>query len=166
VHSNGFSLVRKIVSISGLGWDAPAPFAEGKALGEALLTPTRIYVKPLLKAIRETKALKALAHITGGGFPENIPRVLPKTLSAEIDLGSIPVPAVFSWLAKTGGVEAKEMLRTFNCGVGMIVVVSAENAKIVTDALTAEGETVVPLGRMVERPEGGAGVIYKGTLGL
>lgn len=166
VHSNGFSLVRKIVSLSGLGWDAPAPFAADKKLGEALLTPTRIYVKPLLKAIRETKALKALAHITGGGFPENIPRVLPKTLSAEIELGNIPVPAVFSWLAKTGGVEPKEMLRTFNCGVGMIVVVSPENAKIVTDALAAEGETVVQLGRMIERPEGGAGVIYKGTLGL
>ncbi|MBW6420502.1 phosphoribosylformylglycinamidine cyclo-ligase [Rhizobium sp. XQZ8] len=166
VHSNGFSLVRKIVTLSGLAWDAPAPFRDGMTLGEALLTPTRIYVKPLLKAIRETGALKALAHITGGGFPENIPRVLPKTLSAEVELGSIPVPAVFSWLAKTGGVEAKEMLRTFNCGIGMIVVVDAENAKAVTDVLTREGETVVQLGHMVERPEGGAGVIYKGTLGL
>lgn len=166
VHSNGFSLVRKIVSVSGLGWDAPAPFADGKKLGEALLTPTRIYVKPLLKAIRETGALKALAHITGGGFPENIPRVLPKHLAAEIDLDAIKVPAVFSWLAKTGGVEAKEMLRTFNCGVGMIVVVSAENAEKVTDALTAEGETVFPLGRMVAREEGAHGTIYKGTLGL
>ena len=166
VHSNGFSLVRKIVSLSGLGWDAPAPFAEGKKLGEALLTPTRIYVKPLLKAIRETGALKALAHITGGGFPENIPRVLPKHLAAEIDLGSIEVPAVFSWLAKTGGVAANEMLRTFNCGVGMIVVVSAENAKTVTDALTAQGETVFPLGRMVAREEGAHGTIYKGTLAL
>jgi len=166
VHSNGFSLVRKIVTLSGLAWDAPAPFRDGMTLGEALLTPTRIYVKPLLKAIHETGALKALAHITGGGFPENIPRVLPKTLSAEVELDSIPVPAVFSWLAKTGGVEAKEMLRTFNCGIGMIIVVDAENAKTVTDVLTREGETVVPLGRMVERPEGGAGVIYKGTLGL
>jgi len=166
VHSNGFSLVRKIVTLSGLAWDAPAPFRDGMTLGEALLTPTRIYVKPLLKAIRETGALKALAHITGGGFPENIPRVLPKTLSAEVELGSIPVPAVFSWLAKTGGVEAKEMLRTFNCGIGMIVVVDAENAKAVTDVLTREGETVVQLGHMVERPEGGAGVIYKGTLSL
>ena len=166
VHSNGFSLVRKIVSISGLGWDAPAPFFDGKSLGEALLTPTRIYVKPLLKAIRETGALKALAHITGGGFPENIPRVLPKNLAAEIDLDSIPVPPVFSWLARTGGVEAKEMLRTFNCGIGMILVVSAENVQSVADILTGEGEIVVPLGRMVERPDGGAGVIYKGTLHL
>ncbi|CDN53426.1 Phosphoribosylformylglycinamidine cyclo-ligase [Neorhizobium galegae bv. officinalis bv. officinalis str. HAMBI 1141] len=166
VHSNGFSLVRKIVTLSGLEWDAPAPFREGMTLGEALLTPTRIYVKPLLKAIRETGALKALAHITGGGFPENIPRVLPKNLAAEIDLDSIPVPPVFSWLAKTGGVEPKEMLRTFNCGVGMIAVVAPENAQAVADILTGEGEIVVPLGRMVERAEGGPGVIYQGTLGL
>ncbi|WP_105421366.1 phosphoribosylformylglycinamidine cyclo-ligase [Neorhizobium sp. T25_27] len=166
VHSNGFSLVRKIVTLSGLAWDAPAPFREGMALGEALLTPTRIYVKPLLKAIRETGALKALAHITGGGFPENIPRVLPKNLAAEIDLDSIPVPPVFSWLAKTGGVEAKEMLRTFNCGIGMIIVVAPENAQAVADILTGEGEIVVPLGSMAERAEGGPGVIYQGTLGL
>ncbi|UIK06797.1 phosphoribosylformylglycinamidine cyclo-ligase [Neorhizobium galegae] len=166
VHSNGFSLVRKIVTLSGLGWDAPAPFREGMTLGEALLTPTRIYVKPLLKAIRETGALKALAHITGGGFPENIPRVLPKHLAAEVDLDSIPVPPVFSWLAKTGGVEPKEMLRTFNCGIGMIVVVAPENAQAVADILTGEGEIVVPLGRMVERAEAGPGVIYQGTLGL
>jgi len=166
VHSNGFSLVRKIVELSGLGWDAPAPFAEGKKLGEALLTPTRIYVKPLLKAIRETKAIKALAHITGGGFPENIPRVLPKHLAAEINLSSVKVPAVFSWLAKTGGVEAKEMLRTFNCGIGMIAVVSAENVEAVTKALEAEGEKIVVLGRMIARAEGAAGTQYQGTLGL
>ncbi|TWD57369.1 phosphoribosylformylglycinamidine cyclo-ligase [Agrobacterium vitis] len=166
VHSNGFSLVRKIVELSGLGWDAPAPFADGKTLGAALLTPTRIYVKPLLKAIRETKALKALAHITGGGFPENIPRVLPKHLAAEIDLASISVPAVFSWLAKIGGVAQNEMLRTFNCGVGMIVVVSAENADKVTTVLEAEGEKVARLGRMIARSEGAPGTVYKGTLGL
>ena len=166
VHSNGFSLVRKIVSVSKLDWSDAAPFTPGKTLGEALLTPTRIYVKPLLKAIRETGAIKALAHITGGGFPENIPRVLPKNLAAEIDLDSIPVPPVFSWLARTGGVEAKEMLRTFNCGIGMIVVVAAENAQAVTDILTAEGEVVVPLGRMVAREEGAPGTIYEGTLSL
>ncbi|MBB3314227.1 phosphoribosylformylglycinamidine cyclo-ligase [Rhizobium sp. BK181] len=166
VHSNGFSLVRKIVGISGLAWDAPAPFAEGKSLGEALLTPTRIYVKPLLKAIRETKAIKALAHITGGGFPENIPRVLPKHLAAEIDLTAVKVPAVFSWLSKTGGVEANEMLRTFNCGIGMIAVVSAESVATVTAALEAEGETVVTLGRMIARAEGAGGTLYKGTLAI
>ncbi len=166
VHSNGFSLVRKIVEVSGLAWDAPAPFAEGKSLGAALLTPTRIYVKPLLKAIKETKALKALAHITGGGFPENIPRVLPKHLAAEIDLSSFQVPDVFSWLAKTGGVAQNEMLRTFNCGIGMIVVVSADKVDEVTKVLEAEGETVARLGRMIAREDGAHGVTYKGTLAL
>ena len=166
VHSNGYSLVRKIVTLSGLGWDAPAPFDGAKSLGEALLTPTKIYVKPLLKAIRETGAIKALAHITGGGFPENIPRVLPKHLAAEIDLAAVKAPAVFSWLAKTGGVEATEMLRTFNCGVGMIAVVPADKADAVVAALSAEGESVFRLGRMVARDEGAAGTIYKGTLAL
>ncbi len=166
VHSNGFSLVRKIVELSGLGWDSPAPFAADAKLGEALLTPTRIYVKPLLKAIRETGALKALAHITGGGFPENIPRVLPKHLAAEIDLDAVAVPPVFSWLAKTGGVAQNEMLRTFNCGIGMIVVVAASDVERVTAVLAGEGERVVTLGRMVARAEGAAGTIYKGTLAL
>ncbi|RKE85300.1 phosphoribosylformylglycinamidine cyclo-ligase [Rhizobium sp. AG855] len=166
VHSNGFSLVRKIVELSGLAWDAPSPFAEGQSLGAALLTPTRIYVKPLLKAIKETKALKALAHITGGGFPENIPRVLPKHLAAEIDLTSFQVPAVFSWLAKTGGVAQNEMLRTFNCGIGMIVVVSADKVDEVTKVLEAEGETAARLGRMIAREDGAHGVTYKGALAL
>ncbi|GGD82483.1 phosphoribosylformylglycinamidine cyclo-ligase [Rhizobium anhuiense] len=166
VHSNGFSLVRKIVELSGLDWSAAAPFAEGRLLGEALLEPTRIYVKPLLKAIRETGAIKALAHITGGGFPENIPRVLPKHLAAEIDLDAVKVPAVFSWLAKTGGVESREMLRTFNCGVGMIAVVAVENVAAVSAALEAEGETVITLGRMIARNEGAAGTVYKGTLAI
>lgn len=166
VHSNGFSLVRKIVGISGLAWDAPAPFADGKTLGEALLTPTRIYVKQLLSVIRETGAIKALAHITGGGFPENIPRVLPKHLAAEIDLAAVKVPAVFSWLSKTGGVEANEMLRTFNCGIGMIAVVSAENADTVISALEAQGESVVRLGRMIARAEGAHGTVYKGKLAI
>ncbi|MGZ2379534.1 phosphoribosylformylglycinamidine cyclo-ligase [Rhizobium leguminosarum] len=166
VHSNGFSLVRKIVELSGLDWSAAAPFAEGRKLGEALLEPTRIYVKPLLKAIRETGAIKALAHITGGGFPENIPRVLPKHLAAEIDLAAVQVPPVFSWLAKTGGVDSKEMLRTFNCGVGMIAVVAGENVAAVSAALEAEGETVITLGRMIARDEGAAGTVYKGTLAI
>ncbi|ACP24723.1 phosphoribosylformylglycinamidine cyclo-ligase [Sinorhizobium fredii NGR234] len=165
VHSNGYSLVRKIVSLSGLAWDAPAPFGEG-TLADLLMTPTRIYVKPLLKAIRATGAIKALAHITGGGFPENIPRVLPKHLAAEIDLDAIKPPAVFSWLAKTGGVAANEMLRTFNCGVGMIAVVPAEEADRVAAVLAGEGETVFRLGRMVARQDGAPGTIYKGSLAL
>ncbi|MBX9455585.1 MAG: phosphoribosylformylglycinamidine cyclo-ligase [Rhizobium sp.] len=166
VHSNGYSLVRKIVELSGLGWDAPAPFDGDKTLGEALLTPTKIYVKPLLKAIRETGAIKALAHITGGGFPENIPRVLPKALAAEVDLDAIPVQPVFRWLASAGGVAEKEMLRTFNCGVGMIAVVPADKADAVAAILTGEGETVVALGRMIVRAEDDAGVSYKGKLAL
>ncbi|MBD9371739.1 phosphoribosylformylglycinamidine cyclo-ligase [Rhizobium sp. ARZ01] len=166
VHSNGYSLVRKIVALSGLAWDAPAPFAAGQTLAEALMTPTKIYVKPLLKAIRETGAIKALAHITGGGFPENIPRVLPKHLAAEIDLGAVKAPAVFSWLSKTGGVAANEMLRTFNCGVGMIAVVSAGEVEKVSAVLAAEGESVFTLGRMIARDDGAPGTNYKGTLAL
>jgi phosphoribosylformylglycinamidine cyclo-ligase len=166
VHSNGYSLVRKIVELSGLGWEAIAPFEPQKSLAEALLEPTKIYVKPLLKAIRETGAIKALAHITGGGFPENIPRVLPKTLAAEIDLAEIPVKPVFRWLARTGGVAEREMLRTFNCGIGMIAVVPADQAEAVRAVLAAEGETVVALGRMIARAEGEPGVAYKGALAL
>ena len=166
VHSNGYSLVRKIVGLSGLDYADKAPFNADITLAEALLAPTKIYVKPLLKAIRETGAIKALAHITGGGFPENIPRVLPEGLSAEIDLDAVKAPPVFGWLAQTGGVEPKEMLRTFNCGVGMIVVVSEENATKVTDILTGEGESVVRLGAIGTRDAGAPGVTYKGTLSL
>ncbi|MEX2520387.1 MAG: phosphoribosylformylglycinamidine cyclo-ligase, partial [Paracoccaceae bacterium] len=115
VHSNGFSLVRKVVERAGLGWDAPAPFAEGP-LGAAFLTPTRIYVPGALAAIRAGAA--ALAHITGGGLTENLPRVLPKGIGAEVDLGSWPLPPVFRWLMAEAGIGAEEMLKTFNCGVG------------------------------------------------
>jgi phosphoribosylformylglycinamidine cyclo-ligase len=154
VHSNGFSLVRRIVEREGLGWDAPAPFAPERSLGEALLEPTRIYVKPLLSAIRATGAIKALAHITGGGFPENIPRVLSEGLGAHLDLSTIAVPPVFGWLASAGGVAQSEMLRTFNCGVGMIVVVSAEAQEQVMQALTEAGEKPFRLGEVVARSEG------------
>ena len=164
LHSNGFSLIRKIVEISGLKWSDPAPFTDGLSLGEALLEPTRIYVKPLLKAIRGTHGIKALAHITGGGFPDNIPRVLPKDFSAELDLDSIDVPPVFSWLAKTGGVAPDEMMRTFNCGIGMIAVVAAGQAAQVAAVLQEAGETVAPVGRIVPRRD--AGVIYRGSLAL
>jgi len=166
VHSNGFSLVRRIVERSGLGYDAPAPFAPSTSLGAALMEPTRIYVKSLLAAIRETGAIKALAHITGGGFPENLPRVLPQGLAAEIDLGAISPQPVFSWLAQTGGVAMEEMLRTFNCGVGMVAVVSAADSDTVIKALEARGESVIQLGRLTERGDGEAGVIYQGSLAL
>jgi phosphoribosylformylglycinamidine cyclo-ligase len=149
VHSNGYSLVRRIVQHTGLRWDAPAPFDSGRDLGAALIEPTRIYVASCLKAIRTTKSVKALAHITGGGFPDNIPRVLPKGLGAEIDLTRVPVPPVFQWLASAGNVAQAEMLRTFNCGIGMIAVVAANEADAVEAALKSAGEAVVRLGTLV-----------------
>ena len=164
VHSNGFSLVRRIVELSGLGWSDPAPFAKDLTLGEALLEPTRIYVASVLQAIRNTHGIKALAHITGGGFPDNIPRVLPDDFSAELDLDQIDVPPVFSWLAKTGGVAPEEMMRTFNCGIGMVIVVSGGQAAQVAAVLQEAGETVTPIGRIVPRRD--AGVIYRGSISL
>ena len=164
VHSNGYSLVRRIVSSSGIGWDDKAPFDGYRSLGEALLTPTRIYVKSVLAAIRSTHGIKALAHITGGGFPENIPRVLPKDFAAELDLDAIEVPRVFSWLAKTGGVAPAEMMRTFNCGIGMVMVVAAGQAAQVAAVLAQQGEEVTTIGRIMPRRE--AGVVYRGEIGL
>ncbi|MBU0585212.1 MAG: phosphoribosylformylglycinamidine cyclo-ligase [Alphaproteobacteria bacterium] len=164
LHSNGFSLVRRIVEQSGLGWNDTAPFADGSTLAEALLEPTRIYVKSMLAAIRGTHGIKALAHITGGGFPENIPRVLPKDFSAELELGAIDVPPVFSWLAATGGVAETEMMRTFNCGIGMVLVVASGQAAQVAAVLQEAGETVTSIGRIVPRRD--AGVIYRGAIAL
>jgi phosphoribosylformylglycinamidine cyclo-ligase len=166
IHSNGYSLVRKIVTTSGLAWNAPAPFDKSRELGSALIEPTRIYVNSCLKAIRETKAVKALAHITGGGFPENIPRVLPKGLGAEIDLARVPLPAVFKWLAGTGGVAESEMLRTFNCGIGMVVVAEKSRADEVAAAFAACGETVTRLGTIVPMSGDGARVRFSGHLDL
>ena len=164
VHSNGFSLVRRIVSESGLRWSDPAPFADDRTLGAALLEPTRIYVRSVLRAIRGTHGIKALAHITGGGFAENIPRVLPKDFAAELDLEAIEVPPVFSWLARMGGVRPAEMMRTFNCGVGMILVVASGQAAQVAAVLQEAGENVSPIGRIVPRRD--AGVIYRGSIDL
>ena len=158
VHSNGFSLVRRILEANNLSFTDPAPFAEGKSIGEALLEPTRIYVRSTLKAIRETGGIKALAHITGGGFPENIPRVLPDGLAAHLDLATVTPPPVFGWLQKLGGVANKEMLRTFNCGVGMIIVAEPEKADAVIATLTAAGESPFRLGTLAEL-EGDA-VVY------
>jgi phosphoribosylformylglycinamidine cyclo-ligase len=165
VHSNGYSLVRKVIEKSGLPWTAPAPFMPKQSLGEAILTPTRIYVKACLAAIRETNAVKGLAHITGGGFPDNIPRILPKGLGARIDLARVAVPAVFQWLASEGGIAESEMLRTFNCGIGMIVVASPEKADAVVKAFTRAGETVVMLGDITSA-RGDTSVAYDGKLNL
>jgi phosphoribosylformylglycinamidine cyclo-ligase len=165
VHSNGFSLVRRIVRDAGLTWSDAAPFAQARSLGQALLEPTRIYVKPLLAAIRTTGAVKALAHITGGGFPDNIPRVLPKGLGADLDLDAIPVPPVFGWLSTTGGVAETEMLRTFNCGIGMIAVVAPGEAETVIGALRDAGERPVVIGEVVAA-DADERVRYRGSLDL
>jgi phosphoribosylformylglycinamidine cyclo-ligase len=162
VHSNGFSLVRRIAETAGLTFVDAAPFAPEVTLGEALLEPTRIYVKPLLAAIRETGAVKAMAHITGGGFTENIPRVLPDEVSVEVDLDALPRLPVFEWLMRTGGIAQSEMVRTFNCGVGMVVVCSSDHAAGVSDVLAAHGETVVQLG--VVREASADRVMYRGSL--
>lgn len=184
LHSNGFSLVRKVVSDSVIGgapttkieaavrdhivdrarlaFDGEAPFAPGKTLGEALLVPTKIYVKSCLAAIK-AGGVHALSHITGGGVLENIPRVLPETLAAEIDATSWDMPAVFKWLQKEGNIEATEMARTFNCGIGMAIVVDAAKATELKAVLEAGGETVYQIGRVVPRPKDNEGVILQGA---
>jgi phosphoribosylformylglycinamidine cyclo-ligase len=165
VHSNGFSLVRRIVEHSGLAWDAPAPFAAGKTLAQALLEPTRIYVKALLEVLKSGDGINALCHVTGGGFPDNIPRVLPDGVGVRLDLDAIAVPPVFGWLAKAGGVAESEMLRTFNCGIGMIVVAGADKAEAVMERLRQAGETPVRIGETVAHT-GGERVQTSGALKL
>ncbi len=158
VHSNGFSLVRKVVELSGLGWDGACPWAE-TTIGEALLTPTRLYVMPALEAIR-AGGIHALAHVTGGGLTENLPRVLPEGLGAEIDLTKWDVPPVFRWLAETGDIAEAEMLKTFNSGIGMVLVTDRAAAPDQIALLQKAGETVVVLGSVTA----GEGVGYTGAL--
>jgi phosphoribosylformylglycinamidine cyclo-ligase len=164
LHSNGYSLVRRIVEISGLDWYLPAPFDESVSLSAALLVPTRIYVKPLLNALRAGLGIKAMAHITGGGFIDNIPRVLPEGLAAHVDLGAIDVPKVFGWLSRVGGVDEREMLRTFNCGVGMMVAVASTDAEKLVNLLNADGERATIAGEL--RPRDGEPVTFSGKLKL
>jgi phosphoribosylformylglycinamidine cyclo-ligase len=166
VHSNGYSLVRRIVETSGLGWQSPAPFDPAHELGAALIEPTRIYVRSCLAAIRETGAVKALAHITGGGFTENIPRVLPRGLGLELDLARVPLLPVFRWLAEAGRVAEPEMLRTFNCGIGMVLVVDPNEADAVIAVLSGAGEKTARLGRVVPIVDGDPRVAYRGHLDL
>lgn len=165
VHSNGYSLVRKIIEHNGLALDNEAPFAKGERIGEILLTPTRIYVKALLAALKASNGIKALAHITGGGFTDNIPRVLPVGTVAEIDVSIIPVLPVFKWLAKAGNVSEPEMLRTFNCGIGMLLVVEAAQADAVSALLSEAGERPVRLGQ-IAKSESEPRVLYSGRLDL
>jgi phosphoribosylformylglycinamidine cyclo-ligase len=166
VHSNGYSLVRRIVEMSRLKWSARAPFDESKSLGEALLTPTRIYVKSCLAAIRASGAVKALAHITGGGFPDNIPRVIPDGFGVELDLARVQTLPVFRWLATIGAVAEPEMLRTFNCGIGMIAVLDPAGAEAAIQAWTEAGERVAQLGSVITLKAGMPEVSFAGHLDL
>ena len=158
VHSNGYSFVRKVVELSGLSWSDASPFSED-TLGTALLAPTRLYVKQALAAIR-AGGVHGLAHITGGGLTENPPRILPEGLACEIDLGTWHLPPVFRWLANTANMSEPELLKTFNCGIGMMLAVAPDRAEAVAQVLRDAGETVVVMGRVVE----GQGVVYKGRL--
>jgi phosphoribosylformylglycinamidine cyclo-ligase len=155
VHSNGYSLVRRLAEKEKIAWGDAAPWAPGTTFGEALLTPTRIYVKSVLAAIEATGgasdgAVKGLSHITGGGLSENLPRVLPDTVAAAVDLSAIVVPPVFGWLATAGRLDDAEMLRTFNCGIGMVVIADKARAGEVIAALTEAGEAPVVLGEIIE----------------
>ncbi|MGR9072730.1 MAG: phosphoribosylformylglycinamidine cyclo-ligase [Gammaproteobacteria bacterium] len=154
-HSNGYSLIRKVIETSSASLDE---LVEGRSLGEQMLEPTRIYVKPLLSLI-DTIHVHALAHITGGGITENLPRVLPEGLNAEIDLSSWEWLAVFDWLQEHGGISDEEMLKTFNCGIGMIVCVAAEDVDAAIEHLTGSGETAYSIGEIVAGM-GDPGVIY------
>jgi phosphoribosylformylglycinamidine cyclo-ligase len=149
VHSNGFSLVRRVVARSGLGWEAPAPFDPSRSLAAALLTPTRLYVLPMLDALKRTRGIHALAHITGGGYPDNLPRVLESGLAVSLDLDAFTPQPVFSWLASVGGLGEGEMLRTFNCGFGMAAFVSADREAEARDALAGAGLAPVLIGELV-----------------
>lgn len=148
VHSNGFSLVRKIVSASGLKYSSPCPWDPSAKFGAALLEPTKIYVKALLPAIRKG-LLKGLSHITGGGFLENIPRVLPSGTGCYIDARAWELPPVFKWLMKEGGVQPLEMARTFNNGIGMILIVGPDKVDEVVQTIRASGEKVYSIGEVV-----------------
>jgi phosphoribosylformylglycinamidine cyclo-ligase len=150
-HSNGYSLIRRIMADGGYAPDDPAPFAPGQTLGAALLTPTRLYVIEALSLLRREGAL-AFSHLTGGGLPGNLPRVLPDSMGASIDLTAWPRLPVFDWLSSTGGVAEPEMLRTFNCGVGMIAIVPAARTNGAMDLLTALGCEARVIGRVVEKP--------------
>lgn len=158
VHSNGYSLVRKLVQTSGLGWDADCPWGAG-TLGQALLAPTTLYVKGAIAAVKDD-CVNALAHITGGGLTENLPRVLPDGLGAQVNLDAWTLLPIFAWLAKQGGIAESEMLKTFNCGIGMIAAVPADKVSAAMAHFTAAGHEVCELGEIVK----GQGVTYRGSL--
>ena len=161
-HSNGFSLVRRVVTENGLAFADAAPFAAGASLGDALLTPTRIYVRSCLAAIR-AGGVKALAHITGGGLIENLPRVLPPGTRAVLDASAWPLPPVFGWLMRAGQIPPLELARTFNCGLGMLIVCAEDDVDLVTDALRDAGETVLVAGRIAAAEDGQPAVSLMGA---
>jgi len=158
VHSNGYSLVRKIVDLAGLDWQDDSPFGSG-TLAADLLTPTRLYVKSALAAIKAS-GVHGLAHITGGGLSENLPRALPVAMGCDIDLSVWKLPPVFRWLAETGGLSQAELLKTFNAGIGMVLIVDPVRAEAITEILSGNGERVFALGRVTEAP----GIRYGGGL--
>jgi phosphoribosylformylglycinamidine cyclo-ligase len=175
VHSNGYSLVRRLVADAELAWDAPAPFAAGVSLAEALLVPTRIYVGPVLKALRSTGGIKAIAHITGGGISENVPRILPADMAAHVDLDAWKAQPVFRWLRQASGLDDAAMLRTFNCGIGLVIVADRAKAGEVVAALRQNGEVPLAIGdiepgRGIKSQAKGKGeaqaVRYSGGLGF
>ena len=149
VHSNGYALVRKLVADSGLSWTDTAPFAPRQNLADVLLMPTRIYVGPVLNVLRAAGGIKAIAHITGGGLSENVPRVLPSGLAAAIDLSRWTAPPVLGWLQQAGRITTHELLRTFNCGIGLVIVAAHDEADRVCAALAAGGETAMAIGEIV-----------------
>lgn len=159
VHSNGYSLIRKIVAKAGLGWTDAAPWNSAATVGEEFLVPTRIYVKPLLKAANKG-LIKGMSHITGGGLTENVPRMLPDGLAAEIDVATWKLSPMFRWLKKEGNVAAAELARTWNTGLGFVIVVAKEDVEEVVKILEGEGEKAVVVGRVIERV--GEGCVLKG----
>ncbi len=161
VHSNGFSLVRKIVSVNNMSYEQPAPFDKERGLGEALLTPTRLYVRSCMAAIK-SGGVKGLAHITGGGLVDNVPRVLPEGTLARLDATTWKLPPVFRWLSVAGGVPVHDMSRTFNCGIGMVLVCAASDAERLAGVLRQHGETVSLIGR-IEAGDGEASCVVDGA---
>jgi phosphoribosylaminoimidazole synthetase len=161
-HSNGFSLVRKIVEQSGVSYNDPAPWDPKTSVGESLLTPTRIYCKSFLAAHKQG-FIKAASHITGGGFLENIPRMLPSNISAHIDASTWKLPAVFRWLGKSGNIASQELAKTFNMGIGMVLVVAAKDKNAAMSVLSEHGEDVYEIGKLVRRDEGSSQCVVDGA---
>lgn len=161
IHSNGFSLIRYLIEKNHLSYEMKAPFNPKISLYESLLTPTRIYVKSCLKIIQEG-GVKAIAHITGGGLKENIPRIIiNSSVAVEIDLSTWNLPPIFQWLKNLGNIETEEFIKTFNCGIGMILIISIEKADIIENLLKDSGEIIYKIGKVIERENENIPIIFK-----